>query len=504
MSITLQDIIIYGDPSATGEHAADHLDRHTLNDPLDKSPAGVAGNTARPYPTFDSDQPFGGSASLSALNAEDSDAEAASRAWARGETSFEALQGHLDALRQEAGSPSPTEDLAVQPVIQSPEWVADARAAGRLNGLQKDRHVIYEAMAHKLSYQNSSAPREGEPGFEAGVGLSNHDLETLQSWGFEAPGRANQANDAASGCQGTVFIPNMSVGTEPSQPVLALAGTNPMELADAEADLDIGIGKSQFESCKPLLEELMEQAGAPVVVTGHSLAGAHSQRMVCEYPQRVSEAVTFQSPGIGTHLSDCVQSGSGTEDPSPTVSHYQVASDIVSSAGEAKLPGPTTQFTADGMETPFDASLEDLGAAHMSFLLYDPTNDPTSSKSMLSDHYETSVSTHPSDPTDPTQRHFVESGRQAAAAAAKNNPALRAAFLAAKLANSEALAEEKYRNGESNADQLAQEKRRIAATTLEQAARSAPEAAFQGGKAVSHASEGAWGWMKKSWKDLWD
>ena len=137
--------------------------------------------------------------------------------------------------------------------------------------------------------------------------------------------------------------------SQPSHPpILAFRGTDSIDdFTGTNLDHD-GVGYSQYNDWQDWFRSWMAswagEGQTPPILTGHSLGGALTQWFAYDAFMRghsLTEAVTFQSPGIGETYINLIRDDVGrlVEDG---IEHYVVSGDIVSLAGEAFLPGNVT------------------------------------------------------------------------------------------------------------------------------------------------------------------
>lgn len=182
-----------------------------------------------------------------------------------------------------------------------------------------DAHIGYEYIA-KLAYKNTDEIQ------------SNPDIVNfLSKFGYSAAGA--QVIEGASGFA-MLYIPGSEDGGNP--PIIAFRGTEPTELADLLADIDLAyIGEPQFTNNKELIESTMEAAGGSVVLLGHSLGGALAQKTSLEFTSLTKEVVTFQAPGLGL----AEKSNSEDREDLPKSTHHLAEHDLVDRAGLYHTPG---------------------------------------------------------------------------------------------------------------------------------------------------------------------
>lgn len=228
---------------------------------------------------------------------------------------------------------------AFVPTIQKKSVIQQQTGEQALDEIASQQ-AIYEYAAHSLVYQQEGsqiAPKEYQMLFSSGYNPAK-----VQWYGL--------SSGARTGFQ-AVLIPSR---TGEKNHIFAIRGTVPggssEELLTIYTDLDPQtVGASQFADNRALIEDILEDAGGMVDVTGHSLGGAMAQHVAVNYSGQVGNVATFQSPGIDNASVDRFINIS--ENERPNVVHHIVTGDIVDKTGEASLPG-------DVFEHNFGASLD--------------------------------------------------------------------------------------------------------------------------------------------------
>ena len=196
--------------------------------------------------------------------------------------------------------------------------------------------VFLEQLAHDMAYEDKLSPTQ-----EA----------LLKRFGYTAA----PSVDGPFGFQMRVFTPGKP---EFQHPVIAFRGTEFTSAKDIQSDLaPQGVGHNQFRANQRRIQTAIQEASrfGRVWVTGHSLGGALAQLTAATYSAAIGRVITFQSPAIDAYSVKQLEAYNRAN-PEDAVSstHYQVAGDVVSTAGERLTPGEVVQFDlkpSDGSTT---------------------------------------------------------------------------------------------------------------------------------------------------------
>lgn len=182
-----------------------------------------------------------------------------------------------------------------------------------------DAHVAYEYIA-KLAYMDAAA-----------IQSNPEAVKFLAKFGYSAA--TAQVIEGRSGFA-MLYLPPTSEGANP--PIIAFRGTQPTELSDLLADIDLSyIGEPQFTNNKETIESTLAACCGPAVILGHSLGGALAQKTSLEFSGLVKEVVTFQAPALG--LAEKI--GSKDREDIPKSTHHIAEHDLVDRAGLYRTPG---------------------------------------------------------------------------------------------------------------------------------------------------------------------
>jgi alpha-tubulin suppressor-like RCC1 family protein len=137
-------------------------------------------------------------------------------------------------------------------------------------------------------------------------------------------------------------------------PILVVRGTQASDPFDLWDDINPnGIGHAQFISNIDSIRRWIRDQGStlPLIIVGHSLGGAVAQWIAADATAnlriRLSEVVTFNSPGIETNQrlgDDRIGADAFDASLSGGVTHYITSPDIISLAGERYINGGVQLF----------------------------------------------------------------------------------------------------------------------------------------------------------------
>jgi surface antigen len=186
--------------------------------------------------------------------------------------------------------------------------------------------VLLEQMAHDMGYENK---------------LTSDQQALLAKFGYSDGGMV----DGPFGFEMRSFIPS---NPEYPHPILAFRGAEFTKIKDLVASLEPqSVGLQQFNANRRRIELELQKLSkhGKVWLTGHSLGGALAQLAGSEFADLTGRIITFQSPGIDAkHVNQLKKHNKANEDQKVVSTHYQVAGDVVSGAGEALTPGELIKF----------------------------------------------------------------------------------------------------------------------------------------------------------------
>ncbi len=186
--------------------------------------------------------------------------------------------------------------------------------------------VLLEQIAHDMAYEDKLKPEQ---------------QQLLAKFGYSDGGMIN----GPFGFEMCSFIPSLA---DHPNPILAFRGTEFSKIKDLVADLEPqSVGLQQFNANRRRIELELQKLSkhGKVWLTGHSLGGALAQLAGTEFSSLTARIITFQSPGIDAkHVAKLRQHNKANPDKVVKSTHYQVAGDVVSGAGEALTPGELVRF----------------------------------------------------------------------------------------------------------------------------------------------------------------
>jgi len=218
-------------------------------------------------------------------------------------------------------SPSPKSAASLvrdaQSSTMTPEWFDNNKE--KLSGLNKEV-FLHEMVAHNLAYKGPAAYNENEKFL-------------LRSWGYsEIPFRQ------VIGKTGLYMVVFKGL-TDDTAPLIAFRGTDIVSVNDVLDDFNPkGVGYDQYQEVKSEIDSVVNSLGSGITVVGHSLGGAHANRLVAYHPGKVSHIATFQSPGINGEEADMLENFQGSS------THYIDDEDLVHLVGEKSARGSDSQI----------------------------------------------------------------------------------------------------------------------------------------------------------------
>jgi lysozyme len=186
--------------------------------------------------------------------------------------------------------------------------------------------VLLEQIAHDMGYEDKLTPEQ---------------QQLLAKFGYTDGGLIN----GPFGFEMRSFIPSQA---EYPNPILAFRGVELSKIKDLVATLEPqSVGLQQLNANRRRIELELQKLSkhGKVWLTGHSLGGALAQLAGSEYADLTGRIITFQSPGIDAkHVAKLKQHNKANPEQTVQSTHYQVAGDVVSGAGEALTPGELVRF----------------------------------------------------------------------------------------------------------------------------------------------------------------
>lgn len=232
----------------------------------------------------------------------------------------------------------------------------DRIASERIGALD----VIYEDLAHRIAYKEELTPT---------------DEKLLERWGYESD------PIHVHGRRGFSMMLFKPLPGSDRTPVVAFRGTEPTDLGDLVSDMDMSIGRDQYQENHDLIETIVKEAGGKVDMVGHSLGAALAQHAAVEHHDLVRNVVGFQSPGVSYAEARAFRN----LDPEtrPRVRFHLSANDAVDNGGASRLPGETF------VHTPRPS--RELLAAHTDFLLLSARYRPLRNQAGLTGEVDVTV-----------------------------------------------------------------------------------------------------------------
>jgi pimeloyl-ACP methyl ester carboxylesterase len=231
-------------------------------------------------------------------------------------------QSYNPALEREKKNPAPETQQSPKP-----QDTQNQTEQGKLeNPSTAQYEVLLEQIAHDMGYEDK---------------LTAEQQALLEKFGYSDGGLI----DGPFGFEMRSFVPS---NTEYPHPILAFRGAELSKIKDLVASLEPqSVGLQQFNANRRRIELELQKLSkhGKVWLTGHSLGGALAQLAGSEFADLIERIITFQSPGIDAkHVAQIKRHN--REDPTHQVlsTHYQVAGDVVSGAGQALTPGELVKF----------------------------------------------------------------------------------------------------------------------------------------------------------------
>lgn len=215
-------------------------------------------------------------------------------------------------------------------------------------------HAFYEILAHDFAYRNdldSQYLYNAHPSTQAAsfdiMSIEPQILASNKPLYYKV--HSLEVSDQLNNIHGLAAYYLIPVNRPDAPGIMVFRGTEPALvdiLSDAEKE---GPGASSFDLLKlqigiALLK--LKGVSSKTVVTGHSLGAALAQLTTATFPG-VSECVTFNSPGISNKAMQNFATASQGLSVKPESTHYVTRGDIVSTAGQKRLPGKTIMLDSD-------------------------------------------------------------------------------------------------------------------------------------------------------------
>lgn len=184
----------------------------------------------------------------------------------------------------------------------------------------RSQHPIYEILAKEIAYAID------KPKFDKLINNFLHSREYVINQFF---------NDPSTGFQACGLLP---IATDKS-PVLVFRSTN-RATDDLANNHPKGIGFNQFAENQAKIavwfDNITQATHQKPDIVGYGVGGAISQIVAAEMSDRVGEVVTFCSPGTSRAIANQFLQNGGAN---LSVTHYIIAGDLISLAGEAFIAG---------------------------------------------------------------------------------------------------------------------------------------------------------------------
>ncbi|MEO0969588.1 MAG: DUF4157 domain-containing protein, partial [Cyanobacteria bacterium J06639_18] len=223
-----------------------------------------------------------------------------------------------------------------------------------------DSHILLEYVAHHVVYDHYALK---DPEQSAILKRAGYNIKKV----YWRTGRY--------GFQACLILPSSNHRKTPT-PILAIRGTD--SLGGLSTDFDFAqVGSNQFLANRKQISELLNLAEGSVDLTGHSLGGAVAQIIATNFPGKVRNLVTFQSPGINLSTQSKFNRLKKSEQPEH-ITHHIAGRDLVDFAGGGRLPGSIYEHEQQS-GSPIDA--------HKAFLFATDTFREQRERLGLSDHF---------------------------------------------------------------------------------------------------------------------
>ena len=231
-------------------------------------------------------------------------------------------------------------------------------------------HMIYEYFGHRIAYLN------------AGSSLVGNDAEIMRAAGYNPD--SIDWTTGSYGLQMASIMPDNKAGGEVKKPMVAFRGT--LSVQGVITDFNFNqVGQDQYYENEAKINSFADKVGGSRDVMGHSLGGAMAQIYTANNSGKVSNCITFNSPGISASEIEKYENATAgqNEEDRPTMTHHIAPNDIVSGAGEKNLEGDVYRHDNENGGNPI--------AAHTSYFFNHEQYDGWREDLGIQDEYEDNI-----------------------------------------------------------------------------------------------------------------